>query len=281
MGIPAKKSLGQNFLKSQAALDAIIAASDILPGDLVLEIGPGKGALTRELLNAGAHVVAVEKDDRLIPFLKDEFAEAITDGRLAIAHADILDPRVLGMLRADLGIDTGTFKLIANIPYYITGKIFRQFLEHGPRPTHLVVLVQKEVAEQIARSAKESILSISIKAFGDPRYVRTVPRGAFAPAPGVDSAILAITGISGERLASIDSNEFFALIKAGFASKRKMLAGNLTHRTLFGFRRERGAIENILAAIQIDPKSRAEDLPIDRWLALANTMSASPTKNRP
>lgn len=272
MAIRAKRSLGQNFLRSQAALDAIVAAGDILPGDLVLEIGPGEGALTRELLNAGAHVVAVEKDDRLIPILKDTFDEAIADGRLAVAHADILDHRVLGMMRADLGIETGAFKLIANIPYYITGKIFRQFLEVGPRPTHLVMLVQKEVAEQIARNTKESILSISVKAFGDPRYVKTVPRGAFAPVPGVDSAIIAVTGIGDARFTGIATEEFFSLVKAGFASKRKMLAGNLAGRTIFGKRRSREEVEQAMEIAGVGRKDRAEDVPIDRWFALARTI---------
>lgn len=270
MIIRAKKSLGQNFLKSRPALEAIITAGDILPGDLVLEIGPGKGALTRELLNAGAHVVAIEKDDRLIPLLKDEFAEAITDGRLAVAHADVLDPRVLGMLRSDLGIDNGTFKLIANIPYYITGRIFRQFLEHGPRPTSLVMLVQKEVAEQIvARDKKEGLLSISVKAFGTPTYVRTVPRGSFVPVPGVDSAVIAVHGISADRFTLSEPEEFFALAKAGFASKRKMLLGNLADHTIYGKKRSRVELSNAFARAEVSLSIRAEDLTIDQWFDLS------------
>ena len=170
--IKAKKSLGQNFLNSDGALDAIIKAGRVTKGDKVLEIGPGKGALTKRLLDAGANVIAIEKDDRLIPILEDLFAKEIKTKKLTLIHGDVLkfDP-LLNELK------TKEYKLIANIPYYITGEITRKFLSGNFQPSVIVVLVQKEVAERITTSTqgatkikegKESILSISVKAYDIP-----------------------------------------------------------------------------------------------------------------
>ncbi len=269
--IPAKKSLGQNFLTSKSALAKIALAGDVGPGDLVLEIGPGKGALTEILLDAGARVIAVEKDKRLIPLLEESFGEAIADGRLTLINDDILDPVLLKTLVDTHEIGEGTFKLVANIPYYITGLIFRQFLEHGPRPTVMVVLVQKEVAESIvAKNKKEGILSISVKAFGTPKLVAKVPRGSFNPPPNVDSAILAITNVSGDKFikAGIGPKKFFELVRAGFHAKRKTLLNNLIAHT--GGSKE--TLIEKLTSLSIDPKTRPEDLSVDDWFRIGDAV---------
>ena len=163
MQIKAKKSLGQNFLKSKTALLAMIKAGEIISDDIVLEIGPGQGALTEKILETGAKVIAVEKDDRLIEVLDEKFAESVKNSQFTLIHGDILELDLNKM-----GLKNGNFKLIANIPYYITGLIFRKFLSGDIQPKKLVIMVQKEIADRIvARDGKESLLSLSVKAYGD------------------------------------------------------------------------------------------------------------------
>lgn len=252
MEIRAKKSLGQHFLASPSALAKIIDAANIKSGETILEIGPGTGVLTEALLQTGAQVIAVEKDSRAITGLNERFAEHVEKGALKIIEADILETEASG-----LGLTDKNYALVANIPYYITGAILERFLEHAPRPNRMVLLVQKEVAERIAaRDGKESILSISVKAFGEPRIVAKVPRGAFNPPPNVDSAILAIENISDARFTEkgLEIRRFFEILKAGFAHKRKFLKNNLA---------------GIVSDFKLDEKIRAEDLKVEDWLELA------------
>ncbi len=190
--LPAKKSLGQNFLHSMGAVHAMVEASRVTKDDIVLEIGPGKGVLTEFLLKTGAQVIAVEKDDRMIPHLSERFGGEVTSGKLKLIHGDILD-----MSPKDLGILAGKYKLVANIPYYITGELIQKFLETDTQPSLMTLMLQKEVARRIvAKDAKESILSLSVKAYGSPKYIQTVSAGSFNPVPSVDSAILLIDNIS-------------------------------------------------------------------------------------
>ena len=190
MEFRAKKSLGQNFLKSKKALEAIVLAGEISENDTVLEIGPGQGALTEKLLETGAKIIAVEKDDRLIEFLKEKFSKEITSEKFEIIHGDILE--------IDLDfLKNKSYKLIANIPYYITGLIFRKFLSGNIQPEKIVILVQKEIADRIiARDGKESLLSLSVKVYGTPKKIMKVEKENFSPKPKVDSAILLIDTIS-------------------------------------------------------------------------------------
>lgn len=231
--------------------ERIAKTAGFVRGATVLEIGPGTGMLTRELLKLGAHVVAVEADRELFEKLQADFADEIARGQLDLRHGDI---------RAfDIGALSKRYALVANIPYYITGEIIRMFLEADNQPSTMTLLVQKEVAIRIARSKKESILSLSVKAYGTPKYEFTVPRGAFKPAPNVDSAVLSIRDISRKHFASRAQEEtFFKLVHAGFAHKRKLLAKNLAEA---GF-----VIEHIPA------KARAEDLALDAWLAFSGQL---------
>lgn len=268
MKLFAKKSLGQHFLNSTHVLEQIISAAHIREGENVLEIGPGTGVLTRALLATGARVVAVEKDVRAIALLADTFKEEIAGGKLKILEGDILE---IGA--EDLINNLHSFSLVANIPYYITGAILEKFLEHGPRPDRMVLLVQKEVAERIvARDGKESILSVSVKVFGTPSIVAKVPPGAFTPPPTVDSAILSITGISDRlfREKSLDTQEFFSIVKAGFAHKRKFAMRNI--ETIV-------TPENLNTSwekVGLDPKVRAEDMTIAQWIEVAAQLKAQP-----
>jgi len=252
----AKKSLGQNFLKSKAALRAMIEVAKIAPNETVLEIGPGKGALTETLLETGASVIAIEKDDRLIELLQEKFKAEIANEQLKITRGDALtfDPSVLGR----------DYKIVANIPYYITGQFFKHYLTDTNQPKKIVVMVQKEVAQRIvAREGKESLLSLSIKCYGSPKYVMTVQKKYFSPAPKVDSAIISIENISRNFFDGISEENFFNLIKAGFAHKRKVLISNLETADPERFVREK--LQSIFAKLNISEKIRAEDLKLADW----------------
>ena len=257
-----KKSLGQHFLNSDFVPKKMCDAGNVAAGDIVLEIGPGTGVLTAEILSRGATVVAVEADSRAIESLQETFAQEIADKQLTIFHHDA---RKLDM--AAFGLADQQFKVIANIPYYISGLLFRQCLEADIQPTDLVFLVQKEVAERIARDPKESILSMSVKVFGDPSYICTVKRGHFTPPPAVDSAIVAIHTINKTRLQSVPIDTFFTTLHAAFGQKRKQVAGNL--RSLFS----KEAVVSTLVAMGVVPTVRAEDLSIEQFIALITTLS--------
>lgn len=252
----AKKSLGQNFLTSEGALADILEAAEVKAGDNVLEIGPGRGALTKRLLEKGAVVTAIEKDRELVPLLSEQFSKAVSSGQLILIEADILE--------FDVSSLATPYKLIANIPYYITGQIFRMFLE-GVKipPLSMTLLVQKEVAERvIARDGKESILSVSVKAYGTPHYISTVKRGSFTPSPNVDSAILHISGISKNFFIDnrISEETFFGVVKAAFAHKRKIIAKNLKDK---GF----------VIPESINEKARAEDLTLSDFAEIVRANS--------
>lgn len=269
-----KKSLGQHFLRNQALLQRIAEAARLAPDDTVLEVGPGEGTLTELLLQRAGRVIAIEKDDRLIPVLRQKFAAEVASGKFALIHDDILKLD-LGFMIYDL-----RFKIVANIPYYITGNFLRKFLQETERqPASMTLLLQKEVAKRIvAADGRESLLSISVKAYGAPRYIATVQAGSFSPPPKVDSAIITIENISRglfsdahtepsavTRLSLVRKREkkFFTLLKRGFAHPRKLLASNL------------GIAPRTLAACGIAPRARAENLSLAQWKSLATYQSAN------
>jgi 16S rRNA (adenine1518-N6/adenine1519-N6)-dimethyltransferase len=256
----AKKSLGQNFLKSKAALRAMIEAAGISAENIILEIGPGKGALTEALLEQNVQVVAIEKDARLIGVLQEKFKEKIANGQLQILHDDALafDPATL------LSPTNTSYKIVANIPYYITGQFFKHYLTNTKQPESIVVMVQKEVAHRIvARDNKESLLSLSIKCYGAPRTIMAVQKKYFSPAPKVDSAIIAVENISRDFFNDINEENFFSLIKAGFSHKRKVLISNLEAIA------PREKIQSVFTKLNISEKIRAEDLVLADWKNIA------------
>lgn len=301
----AKKSLGQNFLTSSAIARAIVDTANVKENDVVLEIGPGRGILTEILLekfldktrNKSGKVIAVEKDGELVDFLKEKFAEEIKNNKLKLIHDDIL---TFGKQSTGLfsEVKPPKYKIVANIPYYITGELLRKFLSSDIQPSTMTLLVQKEVAERIARSPdgrakKESILSISIKAYGEPKYIKTVKAGNFNPKPKVDSAILLIDNISKDffnniipKARPLEEGEklFFGVVKKGFAHKRKFLISNLSGLTSkakpnqddsvarsgkAGFREK---LETIFDKLNINKKIRAEDISIEQWKSLTKAI---------
>ncbi|MBP6884838.1 MAG: ribosomal RNA small subunit methyltransferase A [Candidatus Pacebacteria bacterium] len=258
----AKKSLGQHFLRSAGAIRMIVSSGDVTDKDIVLEIGPGEGVLTESLLNTGAKVIAVEFDRSLIPILEERFATQIKSGQLNLVEQDILkfDPE-------SYKLKAGNYKLVANIPYYITGAIFEKFLTEKTPPSCLVVLIQKEVATRIvARDKKESILSISVKAFGTPKITMKVPASAFRPAPKVDSAILVVNNVSQANFKGLNTDHFFKVVKAGFAHKRKLLARNLETVA------EKESIQKAFIESDVHINARAEDVPLETWFRISRAL---------
>jgi 16S rRNA (adenine1518-N6/adenine1519-N6)-dimethyltransferase len=253
-----KKSLGQNFLTSDYVPKKLCDAADLQVGETVLEIGPGTGMLTRELLARGAQVVAVEADPRAVAVLEEAFQAEIASTQLILHHHDARDLDLPA-----LGLVDHHYKVVANIPYYLSGLLLRTLLESTRQPTTLIFLIQKELAERIARDPKESLLSLSVKAFGAPRYVETIKRGHFQPPPKVDSAILAVTNITRERFSTLTTKQFFTILHLGFGQKRKQLAHNLAGLIAAD------QIRQILNQLNQPPTARAEDLSIQDWLQFA------------
>jgi len=273
----AKRSLGQHFLKSERALLVIVRAGSINPGDIILEIGPGTGVLTEKLLAASCQVLAIEKDDKLYEFLKTKFEKYISLGKLKLIHGNALE-----FNPQSYQLEPRSYKLISNIPYNITGAILKKFLGAKNQPKIMALLVQKEVAKRIigrplggsaSKWGKESILSISVKAYGAPKYIETVKAGSFAPAPKVDSAIIAIENISKKFFADFSENKFFRILRAGFKSKRKKLSSNLA--TIFA----KAKILETFRKLDLDSNLRAEDVDLDTWKKLvANLLGGSSSK---
>src|SRR3989344_4180937 len=278
----AKKSLGQNFLKSKKVLFNMVKASEVKTGGIVLEIGPGKGALTEKLLSVGAQVVAIEKDTRLIPYLKEKFSVETKNGQLVIVEDDVLNFNFTrqNFAKQNLGgqapylLTPNSYKVVANIPYYITGKLIRFFLENEYPPSSMTLLLQKEVAERIvarpnshvsrASDKKESLLSISVKIYGEPKYYGKVSKKYFSPQPKVDSAIISIKNIHSPFKNRGEHDLFFKIIRAGFTHKRKVLISNLSQ--IFPKEKIAGAFKKC----DINEKSRAENLSVEKWRCLMN-----------
>ncbi|HDQ16633.1 MAG TPA: ribosomal RNA small subunit methyltransferase A [Candidatus Vogelbacteria bacterium] len=244
-----KKSLGQHFLTSKTIAQKIIQTGKITPQDKILEIGPGSGFLTSELLKTKAFILAIEKDNRAIALLKEKFSEEINNGQLVIKEEDILDFQPEKIREFKNG-----YKLIANIPYYLTGKIIRQFL-NSQGPDLAVLLIQKEVADRITAKNKESILSLAIKIYGQAKKITTVKAGNFSPQPKVDSAILLIE--KRDKALKIDEEKLLKIIKQGFEHKRKKLSANLQINP------------EILKKIGLNENIRAEDLKLGDWIQLS------------
>jgi len=254
--------LGQHFLTRPELAAMVADAAPLTPESTVLEVGPGHGILTRELLARAGKVVALEKDPALVAELKMQFATEIAEERLALLSLDVRDfaPETCEFLK-------GGYVVVANIPYYVTGNLIRGLLTATLQPTHMALLIQKEVAERIvAADGKESLLSLSVKAYGTPRYVRTVKRGSFSPPPKVDSAILAIGNISRKHFHTAgDEERFFTLLHAGFGSKRKQLGKLLAPHT------SDAAHERC----DVSKNTRAEDVPLECWLCLAKAFRSA------
>ncbi|MEJ5203240.1 MAG: 16S rRNA (adenine(1518)-N(6)/adenine(1519)-N(6))-dimethyltransferase RsmA [Anaerolineales bacterium] len=252
-GIKPKKSLGQNFLMDDVAMQRIVKAAQIPPECDVLEIGPGLGSLTRHLALVARQVVAVELDERLLPVLRDVLAGY---PNVTLVHGDILTININDIL------PQSGYWVVANIPYYITSAVIRRLLESPSRPNCLVLTVQQEVAQRICATAGEyNLLSLSVQIYGKPCPVIQIPPGAFYPAPKVSSTAIRIDIYPQPIIPTLYLDSFFALAKAGFSQKRKTLRNALTR----GLHTTPDRISDLLNSVRIDPQRRAETLSLEEW----------------
>jgi 16S rRNA (adenine1518-N6/adenine1519-N6)-dimethyltransferase len=254
-----KKGLGQNFLVEDTYLQRIVEAGGVTRADKVLEIGAGLGSLTRYLAVSAGSVCAVEMDSRFTGILKKVLKDF---PNVTLVNADIME--------MDPGewMDTSGYLVVANIPYYITSVLIRHLLEAAVKPRRMVLTIQKEVAQRIcAQPGDLSLLALSVQVFGSPRIAFNIPAGSFYPAPKVDSAVLVVE-LYGEPLVPLpDLKAFFALAKAAFSQKRKML-----HNTLAGYNGLGSAgAQRVLEQAGIDPDRRAQTLSIEEWGCLTET----------
>jgi len=268
LGLQARKGLGQHFLVDEGVLERIVDAAELGPTDVVLEIGPGLGVLTRELAGKAGWVVAVELDTRLALVLKKELASF---NNVAIVNQDILKTSPASLLEGlppDFpGIGDGRlgYKVVANLPYYITSAVLRHFLEAQFKPRLMVVMVQKEVAEAIvAQPGDMSLLAISVQFYGRPDIISYVPASSFYPAPEVDSAILKIGLYPQPPVSVADREGFFGLVRAGFSARRKQLVGSLAN----GLGLPKAEVLPLLERAGIISRRRAETLTLEEWARL-------------
>jgi len=246
-GIKPNKGLGQHFLVDRPSLEAIMDAAGATKTDTVLEIGPGLGVMTRPLAERAGRVVAVETDRILADLLRRD-----APANLQVVEEDFLN--------YDLGQLPSKYKVIANIPYYLTSKIFRLLIESPNPPSVVSVLIQKEVAQRItARPGNLSILALSVQYYGTPELIRIVERHKFWPAPEVDSAVLRIT-LTGPAFPA-DAPRLFRLIKAGFGEKRKQLRNALSG----GLNLDATLAAEIIAEAGLLPTARAQELDLASW----------------
>ncbi|MFH1534173.1 MAG: 16S rRNA (adenine(1518)-N(6)/adenine(1519)-N(6))-dimethyltransferase RsmA [Nitrospirota bacterium] len=236
----AKKSLGQNFLQDKSVLDKIIETADLTSTDEIIEVGPGHGILTEELAKSAKKVTTIELDDRLIPNLKVIFA---LHDNIELIHQNALD----------FPPPSTPYKLVANIPYYITSPLISHFLHTPDRPTKIVLLVQKEVAEKICVDKKMNVLALHVQNFGKPQIIATVPPSAFRPSPKVDSAILEIDVYKKPIIQ--DHKALFRLVHQAFSQSRKKLSNSLYQH------------KEALTELDLQDK-RAERLTLKDWEAL-------------
>ena len=264
-----KKSLGQHFLNSDLVPTWLCDAGAVTAGDSVLEIGPGTGALTRELLARGATVIALETDARAVAVLEETFVDALATNQLQLHKHDV---RTLAV--ETLGLSDHAFKVVANIPYYLSGHLFRTLIEHPVQPSDLVFLVQKEVAKRAAAplppapKAKGSLLALSLQVYGTVTCPRTVSRGHFTPPPQVDSAIVVVRHITRDYFDTITEADFFATIRLGYGNKRKQLAHNLHTKY------DKPVVAAALGAANLSPTVRAEDISLTQWKTLIQTLTS-------
>ena len=263
----ASKRLGQNFLIDKSIVNGIVDAAEINEGDLVLEIGPGIGTLTQGLLEAGADVIAVELDKKL----PDVLAETLKGyEHLTVVQGDIL--------KVDINELMGhrPFKVVANLPYYITSQIILTLLEQRLPITRIVTMVQREVAERMIAnpdnlSPKDSAkiygaLSVAVQFFTEPRIIFDVPPTAFMPSPEVTSSVI-VCDVRSQPPVDVDEKMFFRVVRGSFGQRRKTVINSLTGA---GFEREKLTAAFEKAAI--DPKLRAENLTLEKFAALSNAL---------
>lgn len=263
--VKPKKALGQNFLRNTDIIGGIVRVADVGKDDQVLEIGPGDGALTAHLVSRAGRVSAIELDADLIPRLSERFKES---DNLSLLEGNILELDVNQYL-SEAGFEDGRYKVVANIPYYITAPIIRMLLSLSIRPERIVLMVQEEVADRLAAHPGDmSIVSVMAQYYADVRKEIFVPKTAFYPVPKVDSTVISLVP---KRPFDRDGDrKLFRVVRAGFAARRKTLSNNIAS----SFRIPRGEVETMLSVLGLDPMVRAQELHIEDWERLADMIAA-------
>jgi len=258
------QKLGQHYLTNKGVLEKIISASTLEKSDTVLEIGPGKGALTFALAERAGRVIAVEKDARLAESLRAELVQR------NFSNVEIVTEDIRTFLAKSSELKTTSYSVVANIPYYLTSSLIRTLLEHKHPPKSILLTIQKEVAQRIvAKNGKNSILSLSVQLYADANILFYVARGSFAPPPDVDSAVIRIR--PRKKMAPEDSRVFFTILKAGFSAPRKTLRGNLQKK----FPRHKKEIAGVLERAGVSENTRPERVTLSQWQNLTNSLKSS------
>jgi 16S rRNA (adenine1518-N6/adenine1519-N6)-dimethyltransferase len=263
-GLKARKSLGQHFLIDEAVLNTIVEAAELSPEDIVIEVGPGLGILTVELCRHAGNVIAVELDTRLASLLQRRLA--------SLSNLNVINADILKVTPSQLLAGKSKYKVVANLPYYITSPVLRYFVEASPKPSLMVVMVQKEVGEAIvAGPGKMSLLAVSLQIYSEPKIISYVPSRCFYPQPKVDSVILRFDVLPEPAVKVADINEFFEIVKCGFSSPRKQLHNSLAH----GWGVKSAEVVLLLKKANIDPKRRAETLSLEEWAKLYKALETA------
>lgn len=253
--------MGQNFLSNPRILEKIVSAASITLDDTILEVGPGRGSLTALLAQQAGKVIAIEKDHRLIQDLEKQFKYSKS---LTIIEADVLE-----LNPADYHLEPGNYKIVANLPYYITSHFLRLVLEKWPQPQVMVLMIQKEVAKRItAKPPHMNLLALSVQLYAEVKIVTSVARGNFRPIPNVDSAVIQITPhATGEN--EFDAKKLFRLIKPTFGAKRKQLRNTLPDDGEFNLAK----LDSTLVKLSLPLTVRPENLSLPQWISLAKDLS--------
>ncbi|MGD0353167.1 MAG: 16S rRNA (adenine(1518)-N(6)/adenine(1519)-N(6))-dimethyltransferase RsmA [Dehalococcoidia bacterium] len=263
-GLKARKSLGQHFLIDEGVLSTIVEAAELSSRDTVIEVGPGLGILTGQLARHAGNVIAVELDAELASLLQRRLASL---SNLRVINADILKVKLSQLLGGK-----SKYKVVANLPYYITSPVLRYFVEASPKPSLMVMMVQKEVGEAIvAGPGKMSLLAVSLQVYSQIRIISYVPSRCFYPQPKVDSVILRFDVLPEPAVKVADMNGFFEVVKSGFSSPRKQLHNSLAH----GLGMKPAEVAPFLNQADIDPKRRAETLSLEEWAKLYEVLAVS------
>jgi len=260
------KALGQNFLVNQTILEKIVTAAELTPGDIVLEVGAGLGTLTERLARHTGHVVAVELDQRLMPVLQSVLADF---DNITLIQGDILtlDPAAsISAASIQHPASSTQYKVVANLPYYITSAVLRHLLEASLKPQRMVIMVQREVAERIvAKPGQMSLLAVSVQFYGRPRLLFRIKPGSFYPPPEVESAVVRVDLHATPPVPTEDTAAFFRVVRAGFAQRRKQLRNSLAA----GLGQSSDEVVAKLRKVGVDPRRRAQTLSLEEWVNVA------------